>query len=86
MESTNRKSSGQNAQHAPKINRDEELRRLVIQAAVENPGLVPSMKAEEFLIDQSKKPEHWRLSPAQKNWMIKIAEESLRITIPERLR
>lgn len=70
---------------AKKIIPDEELRRLVITAAVNSPGLVPSSKAEAFLIDQSSKPEHWRLSKAQKNWMLKIAE-SLLLDIPERLR
>lgn len=69
--------------NAFKLQQDQVLRRTVLQAWQKHPGLVSS-RAEEFLKSQQAVPEYYRLSMAQKRWMLCIAD-SLQLEIPEEL-
>ena len=69
--------------NAFKLQQDQELRRMILQAWQKHPGLVSS-RAEAFLTSQQAVPEYYRLSMAQKRWMLCIAD-SLQLEIPEEL-
>lgn len=71
-----------------KLQQDQELRRLVLEAWAAHPGLIPNRKTEQFLIHQQliqDTKNYYRLSPAQKTWMLNIARDYLRVSIPEEI-
>jgi len=68
------------------LQQDQELRRIVLEKWVKHPGLIPNRKTEQFLLSQQfiqDNKNYYRLSPAQKEWMLGIARDQLRIDIPE---
>lgn len=91
------------AQHKPaeqldikafRLQQDQLLRKLVLEAWAAHPGLIACNTAkatkntESFLSRQKYYQEHkdyMRLSPGGKRWMISIAQELLRLTLPEEI-
>ena len=77
-----------------RLQQDQLLRKLVLDAWAAHPGMIACKTAqatqntENFLKNQKyiqENKDYYRLSPGQKRWMISIAQDLLRITLPEEI-
>ncbi|OFE11402.1 hypothetical protein PHACT_12660 [Pseudohongiella acticola] len=54
--------------------------RVIICQALDHPGLLTTNQMK-FVMKLSRQPSHWRLSPAQTEWLYQIARERLNLQL-----